>query len=99
MKWYVEFLILCVIVVILFYLFGSQKWGDYSIVMAVASGFLIAGALYAEYFAVKQEKKLEHATEIEKAEIQKKINKTKKILWIFLLALVVVVVLRSQYLS
>ena len=99
MKWYIEFLILCVIVVILLYLFGSQKWGDYSVFMAVISGFLIAGALYAEYYETKQEKKLINETETEKAEIQKKITKIRKILWIILLALMIVVVLRSQYLS
>jgi len=59
MKWYIEFPILYVVVVIVLYSMNYNTWEEASLFTSVILGLILSGIGYAVYSEVKKAKKKE----------------------------------------
>ena len=81
MKWYIEFIILYVIVFLFIFSRNANSWGYDGATLFVSAIFslIISGVFYAGYHEVTKKKRLENASEEEKAHLKEKGKRTNKI--------------------
>lgn len=80
MKWYIEFPILYVVVVVVLYSINYNTWGEASLFVSVVFGLILASVGYASYNEVKKKQKLKNASEEEKIKIKEKERKSNRIM-------------------
>ena len=94
MKWYIEFPIIYVVVVVILYFIGRNTWGEASLFVSLILGLFFAIAGYAGYKGAKKEQKMKSASEDEKDKMMEKERKTNRVLiWVIIGLIIFCIVL------
>ena len=94
MKWYLEFLLLWIVIFILTFLWRLiYERAVVAFFVSIAISLLVTGMLYAGYAEGKKRIKLKTATEAEKAEIKRKEKRMNRIIYFLILILAIICII------
>ena len=95
MKWYLEFLLFWIVILILtfYWRLSYSEEPIITVIVSVVASLLVTGLVYSGYVEGKKRIKLKNASFEEKAEILKKERKTNRLMYRIILVLVIICII------